>query len=57
MRALFRYAGSKWSIADWIIQHFPEGYEKMVYLEPFAGSGAVFFRKKPGAIFISGDRL
>lgn len=50
MRAIFRYPGSKWSIAQWIIAHFPEGYEKMVYLEPFVGSGAVFFNKKPGAV-------
>lgn len=50
MKALFRYPGSKWSIADWIIGHFPEGYEKMVYLEPFVGSGAVFFNKKPSAV-------
>ena len=50
MKAIFRYPGSKWSIADWIISHFPEGYEKMVYLEPFIGSGAVFFNKKPGAV-------
>lgn len=50
MRAIFRYPGSKWSIADWIIQHFPAGYEKMVYLEPFAGSAAVFFNKIPGAV-------
>lgn len=50
MRAIFRYPGSKWSIADWIISHFPDGYEKMVYLEPFCGSGAVFFNKRPGAV-------
>lgn len=50
MRAVFRYPGSKWSIAEWIIAHFPEGYEKMVYLEPFLGSGAVFFNKHPGAV-------
>lgn len=50
MRAILRYTGSKWSIADWIISHFPEGYEKMVYLEPFCGSGAVFFNKNPGAV-------
>lgn len=50
MRAVFRYPGSKWSIADWIIAHFPHDYEKMVYLEPFAGSGAVFFNKRPGTV-------
>lgn len=50
MRAIFRYPGSKWSIAKWIIEHFPHGYEKMIYLEPFVGSGAVFFNKKPGAV-------
>lgn len=48
MRAVFKYPGSKWSIAEWIVAHFPVGYEKMVYLEPFAGSGAVFFTKNPG---------
>ena len=50
MRAVFRYAGSKWGLADWIIQHFPVDYENMVYLEPFAGSAAVFFNKKPGIV-------
>lgn len=50
MKAIFRYPGSKWSIAEWIIQHFPPNYEKMVYLEPFVGSGAVFFNKKPGTV-------
>ena len=50
MNALFRYPGSKWSLAEWIIGLFPENYEKMVYLEPFAGSGAVFFNKKPGVV-------
>lgn len=50
MRAVIRYPGAKWEIADWIIKHFPEDYEKMVYLEPFAGSSAVFFNKKPGIV-------
>lgn len=50
MRAVFRYPGSKWSLAQWIISFFPQGYEKMVYLEPFLGSGAVFFNKAPGAV-------
>lgn len=50
MRAIFRYPGSKWGLADWIIQHFPAGYESMVYLEPFAGSAAVFFNKRQGTV-------
>ena len=50
MKAIIRYPGSKWGMARWIIDHFPSGYEKMVYLEPFAGSGAVFFNKLPGGV-------
>ena len=50
MKAIFRYPGSKWSIADWIVPHFTEDYEKMVYLEAITGSGAVFFNKTPGAV-------
>ena len=50
MKAIIRYPGSKWGIAQWIISHFPEGYENLVYLEPFTGSGAVFFNKNPGKV-------
>lgn len=42
MKALLKYPGSKWSIADWIISHFPDHHS---YLEPFFGSGAVLFNK------------
>lgn len=37
-----KYPGSKWSIAEWIINFFPEHHS---YLEPFLGSGAVLFNK------------
>lgn len=50
MKAIFRYPGSKWALAQWIIQHFPLDYEKMLYLEPYLGSRAVFFNKKPGTV-------
>ncbi|BCJ93568.1 hypothetical protein acsn021_11370 [Anaerocolumna cellulosilytica] len=42
MKAMMKYPGSKWSIAKWIIEFFPEHHS---YLEPFFGSGAVFFNK------------
>lgn len=42
-KALIRYAGAKWRLADWIISYFPEHKS---YLEPFFGSGAVLFSKE-----------
>lgn len=37
-----RYVGAKWQISDWIISKFPV---HKIYVEPYAGSSAVFFRK------------
>lgn len=44
MKPVLKYPGAKWSIAQWIISHFPP---HTTYLEPFFGSGAAFFNKKP----------
>lgn len=44
---VLRWPGSKWSIAHWIIEHIPPHIH---YLEPFFGSGAVFFCKRPSRI-------
>ena len=45
MNTILKYPGSKWRIAKWIIGHFPDDYENMTYLEPFFGSGSIFFTK------------
>lgn len=42
--AALRYPGSKWSIAREIVGHFGPHYH---YVEPYFGSGAVFFTKEP----------
>lgn len=47
MRAVLKYPGSKWRIADWIIEKMPEHHS---YLEPYFGSGAIFFNKEPSNI-------
>lgn len=44
---ILHYPGSKWSMADWIISHMPP---HKTYLEPFFGSGAVFFNKPPSEL-------
>lgn len=44
MEAILRWPGAKWRLADWIINLFPR---HDVYVEPFFGSGAVFFTKTP----------
>lgn len=40
MKALIRYPGAKWKLADWIISFIPGHH---TYVEPFFGSGAVLF--------------
>lgn len=41
---VLKWPGTKWSIAGEIVSLMPE---HKIYLEPFFGSGAVFFSKKP----------
>jgi len=47
MRQVLKYPGSKWNIASEIDSLIPEHHS---YVEPFFGSGAVFFKKEPSAI-------
>ncbi|MBC1379789.1 MULTISPECIES: DNA adenine methylase [Listeria] len=47
MKRILNYPGSKWNIASWIIENMPD---HEVYLEPYFGSGAVFFNKHASKI-------
>lgn len=47
MNPILKYPGAKWRLAPWIIEHLPP-HES--YLEPFFGSGAVFFNKSKSRI-------
>ena len=42
--AALRYPGAKWSLAEKISSYFPKHFH---YVEPYFGSGAVFFSKDP----------
>lgn len=47
MNAVLKYPGSKWNIASRIVDLIPTHHS---YVEPFFGSGAVFFSKPPSDI-------
>ncbi len=44
---VLKYPGAKWNLAKWIVGHLPA---HTTYLEPYFGSGAVFFNKKPSKV-------
>ena len=47
MKPIFKYWGGKSFIVDWVISHFPENYEQLIYVEPFCGAANVLFKKNP----------
>ena len=47
MNSVLKYPGAKNRLAKWILQYIPE---HEVYLEPFFGSGAIFFNKEPAKV-------
>ncbi|MBL1226593.1 DNA adenine methylase [Enterococcus sp. BWR-S5] len=47
MKRILNYPGSKWRLADIIIENMPP---HTTYIEPFFGSGAVFFSKEASTV-------
>jgi len=43
----FKTEGEKYQLCEWIIQHFPENYKEMVYVEPFCGAASTLINKIP----------
>ena len=52
MKKVLKYPGAKWRIAKDIVSLIPEHHS---YVEPFFGSGAVFFSKEPSDIELIND--
>src|SRR4051812_38684644 len=52
---LFKLGNEKHMLAPWIISHFPENYEEMIYIEPFAGTASVLLKKNPSKEEIISD--
>lgn len=52
MKSVLKYPGSKWRIADQLVEMIPNHH---TYVEPFFGSGAVFFSKSPSSIEMIND--
>lgn len=51
---VLRYVGAKWKLADWVLSFFPV---HRTYVEPYAGSAAIFFRKHPSEVETLEEKL
>ena len=49
---VLHWPGAKWRIAPWVTTHLPTND---AYIEPFFGSGAVFFSEEPSRVEIIND--
>jgi DNA adenine methylase len=55
LRPPVKVHGGKFYLAKWIIEHLPENYQEMHYLEPFCGGASVLLNKKPSKEEIIND--
>jgi len=54
-KSMIKYFGGKNGFANKILEHFPENYSEMNYIEPFCGSAAILFHKEKSEIEIIND--
>lgn len=47
--------GGKSALSRWIIDNFPEDFEKRTYVEVFGGGGWVLFKKEPSYVEVYND--
>jgi DNA adenine methylase len=52
IKPILKYPGAKWLRADWIIAHLPK---HRMYVEPYVGSGAIFFNKAQAELEVIND--
>lgn len=55
MRPPIKTHGGKYYLYNWIIEHFPEDYEDLIYCEPFCAGGSVFLNKEPSCEEVIND--
>ena len=55
-RPVIKLATDKWSVKDWILTNFPEGYKDMTYIEPYGGSVDMMFVKERSKFEIINDK-
>jgi len=47
IRPPIKIHGGKYYLCNWILEHFPQDYQDMVYVEPYCGGANVFLNKEP----------
>lgn len=52
-RPFLRWIGGKGRNIAQFLKHLPSNFHELAYVEPFLGSGAVFFNKKPRAALLA----
>jgi len=55
LKPIIKLNDSKSHLVPWILDKFPENYQKMNYLEPFVGAGSVLLNKEPSLEEVAND--